>query len=68
MEGLLSGAVLLDNQLPLRSALYRALIETWRAPGSGRDGTEVELAADHHLQLLSPDGRAALRFARRMTI
>ena len=60
MEGLLSGAVVLDNQLPLRSALYRALIETWRAPEHGREGADAELAADHHLQLLSPDGRAAL--------
>ncbi len=61
MEALLSGAVQLDGELPLRTGLYRALLEIWR---DGQDQADGALggasAADRRLQTLSPDRRAAL--------
>jgi len=62
MEGLLNGEVVLDASLPLRTALYRALIQTWRRT-TERERSAVQADAvgvDHHLQLMSPDRRAAL--------
>jgi DNA-directed RNA polymerase specialized sigma24 family protein len=61
MEALLRGGIGLDPGAPLRTALYRALIETWRVNrgkpvANGDDG----LGADQHLQHMSPDCRAAL--------
>ena len=63
MEGLLKGDLTLDGGLPLRTALYRALIETWRIPVErprSIDGHDGQVGPDHHLQLMSPDRRAAL--------
>lgn len=57
MEGLLAGAVRLPADLPLRVALYRALIAAWRvSAGAG----EAELGLDQRLQTLDPECRAAL--------
>ena len=52
MEGLLSGDILLQEQLPVRSALYAALHDAWRRSGAG-DGAAAT-AADHRLQTLIP--------------
>jgi len=57
MEGLLAGAVRLPADLPLRVALYRALIAAWRESTSA-GGTELGL--DQRLQTLDPECRAAL--------
>jgi DNA-directed RNA polymerase specialized sigma24 family protein len=62
MEGLLRGEIVLDPSMPLRTALYGALIETWRTSHGGRaaaDGGDG-VGADQHLQHMSPDCRAAL--------
>lgn len=63
MEGLLSGAVTLGGDLPLRSGLYRALHQIWcrsveETPAA--DMTRGEFAPDRRLQVLSPNERAAL--------
>lgn len=62
MEGLLNGTVKLAAELPLRTALYRALIATWRAAVI-RDAGAGELSADQRLQTLDPERRAALLLA-----
>jgi DNA-directed RNA polymerase specialized sigma24 family protein/CheY-like chemotaxis protein len=60
IEGLLSSAIRLENELPLRVGLYRALHEVWTARSRrGGDG----LAADARLQELDPARRAALLLA-----
>jgi DNA-directed RNA polymerase specialized sigma24 family protein len=58
MEGLLAGEVRLPADLPLRVALYRALIEAWRASASA--AVDAELGLDQRLQTLDPECRAAL--------
>ena len=58
MEELLSGAVKLDGDAPLRPALFRALYTNWRRAGGGH--ATSSLAADERLQTLSPEHRAAL--------
>ena len=58
MEALLSGAVKLDADTPLRPALFRALYASWRR--SSDAGATSQLAADQRLQTLSPEHRAAL--------
>ena len=58
MEGLLSGDIVLREQLAVRSALYAALHEAWgRADGALPDGAT---GADRHLQTLTPAERAVL--------
>ena len=64
MEGLLSGDLELDGELPLRTALYRAFNTLW----ASRSRSEADLGQadaagsipDQHLQVLSPQDRAAL--------
>ena len=58
MEALLSGAVKLDADTPLRPALFRALYASWRRSSDG--GAASSLGADQRLQTLSPEHRAAL--------
>ncbi len=60
MEELLSGAVKLDADTPLRPALFRALYVNWRRLGAGAGVGGSGLAADDRLQTLSPEHRAAL--------
>ena len=57
MEALLSGAVKLDADTPLRPSLFRALYANWRRSSAG---AVSGLAADQRLQTLSPEHRAAL--------
>ena len=59
LEGLLSGAVKLDADAPLRPALFRALYSAWRSAGIEVGGPSA-MAADQRLQTLSPEHRAAL--------
>ena len=59
MEGLLSGTITLHEQLPVRSALYAALHDTWRRAADG-DGQSDGVGADRHLQTLTAEERAAL--------
>ncbi len=57
MERMLDGSVKLDEDIPLRTSLYKALHQVWdvsSAPGV------VETRADQRLQVMSPDRRAAL--------
>jgi DNA-directed RNA polymerase specialized sigma24 family protein len=56
MERMLDGAITLDEAVPLKTALYKALHQAWNA-ASGRKG---ESAADARLQTMAPDRRAAL--------
>ena len=58
MEGLLAGEVRLPVDVPLRVALYRALIEAWRS--SAKSSGAAELGLDQRLQTLDPECRAAL--------
>ena len=58
MEGLLASAVRLPPDMPLRTALYRALIGVWRERNS--ESGSGELVLDQRLQLLDPECRAAL--------
>ena len=58
MEALLSGAVKLDAETPLRPALFRALYAGWRRSPGGDAASGLE--ADRRLQTLSPEHRAAL--------
>jgi DNA-directed RNA polymerase specialized sigma24 family protein len=64
MEGLLSGALKLDGDLPLRSALYKALHQIWNGRAESDKLDKVEgsdsFAPDLRLQVLSRDERAAL--------
>jgi DNA-directed RNA polymerase specialized sigma24 family protein len=56
MERMLDGAIKLDEAVPLRTALYKALHQAWDAAASRtRDS-----AADVRLQTMSPERRAAL--------
>jgi CheY-like chemotaxis protein len=57
MEQLLSRSVRLDEAIPLRASLYRALHGVWDASSQG-DGAGSP--ADQHLQSIRPDRRAAL--------
>ena len=59
LEELLSGAVKLDADTPLRPALFRALYAGWRR-STAFTGPTSGLAADDRLQTLSPEHRAAL--------
>jgi DNA-directed RNA polymerase specialized sigma24 family protein len=61
MEGLLSGGLRLDPELPLRVALYRVLHAVWNWDGVVAGGEDS--VADHRLQGLSPSRRAALLLA-----
>ena len=58
MEGLLSGDIQLQGQLPVRSALYAALHDAWRR--SGDTGAIGVTGADQHLQTLTLEERSAL--------
>jgi DNA-directed RNA polymerase specialized sigma24 family protein len=64
MEGLLTGAIELDGDLPLRSGLYRALHQIWSQAAEQNDAAASNLvdglAPDLRLQVLSRDERAAL--------
>jgi DNA-directed RNA polymerase specialized sigma24 family protein/CheY-like chemotaxis protein len=60
MEGLLAGDVRLEAELPLRTALFKALLSTWRGAGDGQGEAARESGADQRLQVLDPEGRAAL--------
>jgi len=60
MEGLLAGTVKLPAELPLRSGLYRALIEVWRGHNGAGEDSGGELGLDQRLQTLDPECRAAL--------
>ena len=65
MEGLLTGELELHGELPLRTALYRAISDIWRTQsvhedeGGGHDGLDGA-SPDRRLQELSPQDRAAL--------
>ena len=59
MEGLLSGAIPLQEQLAVRSALYAALHEGWRRLAEA-GGSANAIGADLHLQTLDSHERAAL--------
>ncbi len=58
LEELLSGALRLDPDAPLRPALFRALYTAWRRSGGYAAGAGT--GADERLQTLSPEHRAAL--------
>ena len=58
LEGILSGDIGLQDQLPVRSALYAALHEAWRR--SGDANICAATGADQRLQTLSSEERAAL--------
>ena len=60
MEGLLAGSVKLEPTLPLRTALFQALLATWRAEVTPSAEAGRESGADQRLQTLDPEGRAAL--------
>jgi DNA-directed RNA polymerase specialized sigma24 family protein len=57
MERMLDGSVRLDEAIPLRTALYKALHQVWDSAQSGSAGAS---RADQRLQIMSPDRRAAL--------
>jgi DNA-directed RNA polymerase specialized sigma24 family protein/CheY-like chemotaxis protein len=59
LEGLLSGAILLDEDLALRPALFGALHKAWRTQAETEAARRPE-GADQHLQTLGLDERAAL--------
>ncbi len=59
LEGLLSGAVQLHEQLPVRSALYAALHDTWSSAADGQPASAAS-GADLRLQTLTMPQRAAL--------
>jgi len=60
MEGILAGSLTLDQALPLRTALYRALNQIW-CEGEARSGGDVDRSPpDYRLQVLSPVQRAVL--------
>ncbi len=57
MERLLDGSIVLDEALPLRTALYKALHAVW----NGTNPEQAERSAvDQRLQSMTPDRRAAL--------
>ncbi|HTI66113.1 MAG TPA: response regulator [Caulobacteraceae bacterium] len=60
MEGLLAGSVRLEPDLSLRAGLYRALLASWRMRAGAATGGAGELGADHRLQTMDPERRAAL--------
>jgi DNA-directed RNA polymerase specialized sigma24 family protein len=57
MERMLDGSVQLDESLPLRTGLYKALHQVWNSTDKIGGG---ESRADQRLQTMSPDRRAAL--------
>jgi DNA-directed RNA polymerase specialized sigma24 family protein len=57
MERMLDGTVRLDEQIPLRTGLYKALHQVWDATG---EPSQSGLRADQRLQTMAPDRRAAL--------
>jgi DNA-directed RNA polymerase specialized sigma24 family protein/CheY-like chemotaxis protein len=57
MERMLDGSVRLDESIPLRTGLYKALHEVWDAAGDVGQGVS---RADQRLQTMAPDRRAAL--------
>ncbi len=57
MERMLDGSVQLDETIPLRTALYKALHQVWDTAGATGAG---DSRADQRLQIMSPDRRAAL--------
>ncbi len=59
MEGLLSGDIVLEEALAVRSALYAALHDAWARSPDGPNGAPV-MGADLHLQGLSDEERATL--------
>ncbi len=57
MQALIEGVITLEADLPLRTALYRTLHQTW----NGAEGPETDNSgADRRLQGLEPGRRAAL--------
>ncbi len=60
LEGLLSGQVQLQEQLPVRSALYAALHDIWRGMADGASPDAAAFGADLRLQTLTAQERAAL--------
>jgi DNA-directed RNA polymerase specialized sigma24 family protein len=64
MEGLLTGAIKLDDSLPLRAGLYRALHQMWSESTEHDDVAVADggegFAPDLRLQVLSRDERSAL--------
>jgi DNA-directed RNA polymerase specialized sigma24 family protein len=59
MEGLLSGAIALQEDMPVRSALYAALHDAWRRQADGSSDASGA-TVDRRLQTLDADERAAL--------
>ena len=59
MEGLLSGGIVLQEQLPVRPALYAALHDAWRRSADGAS-RGAAWGADLHLQGLNDRERASL--------
>ena len=57
MERMLDGSVRLEEDLPLRTSLYKALHQVWDV--AGEPGV-LDSRADERLQVMSPDRRAAL--------
>jgi DNA-directed RNA polymerase specialized sigma24 family protein/CheY-like chemotaxis protein len=57
MERMLEGVIRLDDSIPLRTGLYRALHQVW----DGRDSAAQDRSSvDQRLQTMAPDRRAAL--------
>ena len=59
LEGLLTGAITLQAQLPIRAALYAALHAAW-TKSDDELASDVATGADRHLQTLTPQERAVL--------
>ena len=57
MERMLDGSVRLDEAIPLRTALYKALHQVWNTAG---ETSSTDSRADQRLQVMAPDRRAAL--------
>jgi len=60
MEGILAGSLTLDQALPLRTALYRALNHMWCDGEARTAAAENHSPPDYRLQVLSPVQRAVL--------
>jgi CheY-like chemotaxis protein len=60
MEGILAGTLSLNQDLPLRTAMYRALCQIWREGEAPAANDADRSPPDYRLQVLSPVQRAVL--------